>query len=333
MLKTKLSKIGITLAFLALYPLKAAASSFTDFVFLGDSITDSGNVFFATGETETPPFERTVARRPYNDTLNFSNGLVWAQYLANFNGLNANPSLIGGTNFAFGGATSQSLDEVLSPSLEEQLGFWQSATGNNADPNAFYFVQGGGNDIRELAQGRVSANTPEEFLQDSANAVKGVVRELIDAGATNIAVLNAPDLGLTPEAIASDFSPQVTALSQFYNNSVEQALGSLDTKDINLIEVDLFGFIRSITDDPTAFGLPASTVTDVPCVLPNSVCSNPDRFVFYDAIHPTTASHLALANVVNQQINDSVAPVPEPSTLILGLGCTLVLAKKRKYIK
>ena len=326
MLNQKLSKLSITLAFLVISPLKATASSFSEFVFFGDSITDTGNVFLATEETVTPPFGRTVAPRPYDETRNFSDGAVWAQHLADFNGLEANPSLAGGTNFAFGGATSQTVATVLSPSLETQLGFWQSATDNNADPDALYFVQGGGNDIR-LAGASPDANL---FLQNSGNSVGGVVQELIDAGANNIAVMNAPDMGLTPEAIAGGFSPQATALSQIYNNSVEQALDSLDTDGINLIEIDLFGFIGSITANPGAFGLPADAVTDVPCVLPNSVCSNPDEFIFYDAIHPTTVTHLAFANVVNQQIHQDTAPVPEPSTLLLGLGSAYMLVKRKK---
>jgi outer membrane lipase/esterase len=243
--------------------------------------------------------------------------------------LNAVPSLAGGSNFAFGGATSQTLPDTISPSpsIEEQLDLWQSTTLNEADPDGLYFVQGGGNDIRLTG---ILPDVAEQglFLQNSANSVGGVVEELIDAGANNIAVFNAPDLGLTPEAILGGFSPQATALSQIYNNSLEQALDSLDTEKVNIIEVDLFGFIRSITDDPTAFGLPTDTVTDASCISADSVCSNPDEFIFYDGIHPTTITHLALANVVNQQIHDA-APIPEPSTLLLTLGSVLVLVKRK----
>lgn len=332
MLNHKISKLSITLAFLVISPLKATASSFSEFVFFGDSITDTGNVFLATGQqTVTPPFGAIIPSLPYDDTKNFSNGAVWAQYLADFNGLSANPSLAGGSNFAFGGAASQTLPSDISPSpsLEVQLDLWQSTTSNQANPDALYFVQGGGNDIR--LTGILPDSEPVSFLQESANSVGGVVQELIDAGATNIAVLNAPDLGTTPEAISGGFRTEATALSQFYNASLDGALDSLDTEGVNLIEVDLFDFITSITDDPTAFGLPANTVTDSSCILPDSVCSNPDEFIFYDGIHPTTVTHLALANVVNQQIQDTT-PVPEPSTLLLGLGSVLVLIKRKKQV-
>ena len=326
----QLSRIGIALGLLLISPLEAKASSFSEFVFFGDSITDSGNVFLATGETVEPPFGELVLERPYSNTLNFSDGPIWAQYLADFNNLDADPSLAGGTNFAFGGATSQSLPTVPSPSLEEQLDLWQLATFNNADPDAFYFVQGGGNDVR-IALTLPDASQANLFLQNSANAATGVVEELIDAGATNIAIVNSPDLGLVPESVLGGFSSEATALSQLYNTSVTQALESVDLEGINFIEVDTFGFINSLTDDPTAFGFRADTVTNSSCVLPDFVCNNPNEFVFFDGIHPTTATHFAFANVVNGQINDSTVPVPEPSTLLFfGLSSIFLVSKKRK---
>lgn len=326
----KLSQIGISLAILLLSPIKATASSFSDFVFFGDSITDSGNVFFTTGETTELPFGGIVPIRPYT-SRNFSNDRVWSQYIADFNNLSAEASLIGGTNFAFGGATNQTLAEVPSPSLEEQLGLWQQTTGNIADPDAVYFVQGGGNDIR-IATTLDDSLQANFFLENAANSVGTVVTDLIDAGATNIAVINAPDLGLTPEAILGDASDEATALSQVYNTSLEQTLNTLDSEEVNLIDVDLFSFIRSITNDPTAFNLPANTVTNLPCILPDSVCSNPDEFIFYDGIHPTSAVQFQFANFVDRQLSDSSTSVPEPSALILGFGCAFFLATSRKKV-
>ena len=131
----KLSSWGIASLLLFCSPLKATASGFSNFFFYGDSVTDSGNVFLATGgEIAEPPFGDIVPQRSYASQT-FSNDRIWAQYLADFNGLSAEPSLSGGTNFAFGGATNQPLDTVPSPSLEEQFVLWQQATGNVADPD------------------------------------------------------------------------------------------------------------------------------------------------------------------------------------------------------
>lgn len=321
---------GITLAFLLFSPLKATASSFNDFVFFGDSITDSGNVFFATGgETTETPFGGIAPSRPYA-SKNFSNDLVWTQYLASLNNSNSeaylNPTT-SGNNFAFGGATNQPLDGVASPSLEEQLDLWQLNTGNTADPNALYFVQGGGNNIRIATALEDSLQTA--FLQNAANSIETIVSELIDAGATNIAVINAPDIGLTPEATLGGFSEEATNLSLDYNSFLEQTL-TFNSEEVNLINVDLFGFINSITNDPTAFNLPANTVTNLPCILPDSVCSNPNEYIFYDGIHPTSAVQLQFANFVNEQISRPSTSVPEPS-IFMGLSSVLILARKKRF--
>ena len=329
MLLTKLSRLGIAAILISFSPLKATASSFSDFVFFGDSITDSGNVFVATGgEIEVPPFGGIIPQRSYASQT-FSNDRVWAQYIADFNGLSAEPSLIGGTNFAFGGATNQPLEEVPSPSLEEQFAFWQQATGNQADPDALYFLQGGPNDIR-IATTLGSDLAANALLQNAVDSIDTIVAGLIDAGANNIAVINAPNMGLTPESILGDITDRATTLSQVYNTSLEQTLTSFQSEPINLITIDSFDFINSITNDPTAFDLPETTITNLPCILPDSVCSNPDEYIFYDGIHPTSATQFQFANLVNQQIQEPSQSTPEPSTLVIGLGCALVLAKRKK---
>ena len=323
----KLSGLGIASFLLFGSPIKATASGFSDFVFYGDSVTDSGNVFLATGEITEPPFGDIVPQRPYASQT-FSDDRVWAQYLADFNGLDAAPFLGGGTNFAFGGATSQPLDTVASPSLEEQFTFWQQATGNVADPDAFYFIQGGGNDVR-IAGTLGSVSEASLFLDNGVNSIETIVTGLIDAGATNIAVLNSPDIGLLPLSVLAGVTPEATALSQAYNTSLAESLASLETEDVNLISVDLFGFINDVVSDPTAFNLPTNTITDLPCILPDSVCANPDEYVFYDGIHPTSAVQFEFANLVNEQIQQQTQSTPEPSTLLIGLGSVFFLRRRK----
>ncbi len=54
---TQLPSLWLATLLLSLSPLKAVASSFSSFIFFGDSITDPGNVFYALdGEITEPPF-------------------------------------------------------------------------------------------------------------------------------------------------------------------------------------------------------------------------------------------------------------------------------------
>ena len=322
---TQLSSLWLATLLLSLSPLKAVASSFSSFIFFGDSITDPGNVFYALdGEITEPPFGGLVPQRPYSSKT-FSNERVWAQYLADFYDLSGeaflNPGMPG-TNFAFGGATNQPLAQIPSPSLGEQLGFWQQATGNIADPNAVYFLQGGGNDIR-LAATLDNSLEAGVLIQNAVDSLDTIIGSLSNAGANKIVVLNAPDVGLSPDARFRGIDNRATDLSQLYNTSLEQTLTSWESEELNLITVDLFDFIRSLTNEPTKFDLPTDTVTDLPCILPDSVCDDPNQYVFYDGLHATSVVQFQLARLVERQLRST----PEPSPLIMGIGFLFVLAK------
>jgi outer membrane lipase/esterase len=71
----------------------------------------------------------------------FSNGPVWASDGASALGVPLLPSVAGGTNFAFGGATTGGPGP--SPNLILQAGQYLGSTGGVASPNALYVVEGG----------------------------------------------------------------------------------------------------------------------------------------------------------------------------------------------
>jgi len=80
----------------------------------------------------------------------FTNGFVWVEQLAQTMGIPLSPSLLGGTNFAFGGAHTGPLPHVPPtgvPTLTDQVTQFLGATGGLADPDALYVVFGGGNDV------------------------------------------------------------------------------------------------------------------------------------------------------------------------------------------
>jgi outer membrane lipase/esterase len=102
-----------------------SAAPFIAIIVSGDSLADSGNAFRATSAL---PGQAVPVSPPYFRER-FSNGLMWVEHLANAFGLQITPSLDGGTNFAFGGATTgQDLNRIFQrdlgvviPSLRTQV--------------------------------------------------------------------------------------------------------------------------------------------------------------------------------------------------------------------
>jgi phospholipase/lecithinase/hemolysin len=91
--------LGVALLMLAI--VSASAAPFSALYALGDSLSDAGNTFSATGGA-TPPASPNASVNGYGV---FSNGPVWVQHLASNFGLGPLlPSLAGGTDFAVGGA-------------------------------------------------------------------------------------------------------------------------------------------------------------------------------------------------------------------------------------
>jgi phospholipase/lecithinase/hemolysin len=88
------------------------AADFSAMYVFGDSLSDVGNVYL--GSSGSEPASPYVGGQ-------FSNGPVWVQDLAARLGLPAlTPSLAGGTDYAFGGATtgSTSTNNPVVPNLE-----------------------------------------------------------------------------------------------------------------------------------------------------------------------------------------------------------------------
>ncbi|RDH88994.1 MAG: hypothetical protein DIZ77_01335 [endosymbiont of Seepiophila jonesi] len=84
-----------------LWPLTTFASRFSDLYVFGDSLSDQGNVATITGGLIPPP--------EYTDGTNsgrFTNGLNYVDYFSDRLGLPTGSSVLGGNNYAYGGAHS-----------------------------------------------------------------------------------------------------------------------------------------------------------------------------------------------------------------------------------
>ena len=340
-MKKALTTAGFVL-FSFMLPCKAMASNFSQFYVFGDSLSDTGNIFTATGGLENP--ESAFPPNPPYSEGRFSNGPIWVNFVGDEIGLTPTqfiptPANIPteGINFAIGGSSS-GLNNAFFPDLPSlpgvlgQVGlFTQTLQANNqkANPNALYTVWGGANDY---VFGGVT--DPNQTVSNLSNAVGA----LAAAGAGKIAVFNLPDLGKTPFAIANGISPQLTQLTLAHNAALEQALAGLSANtDANIIPVDINSLLNRAAANPGEFGFTQNPA--IPCVIGDfnsisSVCDNPDEFIFFDAVHPSSKSHRLVADATLSAIKHETVPEPSTvlSTLAIGaIGTVGVLKRKRKY--
>lgn len=277
------------------------SSPYSQIVFIGDSLSDNGNVFaFSRGAYPPPPY---VGGR-------FSNGPVAAEYMAEALGLSL-------ADFAFGGAKTGpdalGNDSFLWASglngtgMQAQVNMYASTVGAaGADPSALFGVWGGPNDYFEPGL------TPNQSV---ANLMV-VLGDLYSLGARNFFVPNMPDLGLTAEFVGTPDQATMTTISLFFNQILEQSLISftLALPDAQVMTFDTFGFLQGVVADPASVGLEVvadACLDSIACVLdPNTQA----RYLFWDGVHPTTAAHAQLGLAFAAAVANRV---PEPSSAVL----------------
>lgn len=291
---------------LAAAPAFAQQSPFTQTVFFGDSLTDSGHFRPALMQL-LGPNGALLGRFTTNP------GLVWSEYLAQAYGTDATSDNQGGTNYAVGGArvgvdTAGGLG--AQPSLATQVNAYLAANGGHADPNALYSVWGGANDMFTIAD----PATAPAVIGATVSAEVGVIGTLKAAGAQYILVPNLPDLGLTPASRAGGQAgmAQGTAIATAYNQAL---FGALASAGLSVIPVDTFHFLQEVVADPAAYGLanvttPGCLTQPAPAGASALFCnpasyadpSVPSGYLFADAIHPGTAAHAMLAELAGSMI-------------------------------
>ncbi len=318
------------LAAAALLPLQAQAQFSNVFIF-GDSLSDSGNNGLALGVPNGVPQAITsdgyIPSLPYTPAGTYTNGPVWATSFAAGLGLSAAPSLAGGTNFAFGGARVNVDGSVggFPFSLNTQVNQFLGATGNVAPSDALYVIAGGGNDARDALSSLGANPSLAEIVGAVSLAsaqfainVGNLVDTLQAAGAQNIVVWNAPDLGLAPAVLAQ--GPQAAALGSLLAFNMNEALDFRLSTETGVTTFDIFGFTNMVAADPGAFGF--SNVGNA-CVT--GICTDASQYLFWDGIHPSAAGHALVAEAM------LTAVIPEPGTyLMMAMGLVGLLVWRRR---
>ncbi len=320
-----LNPIALALMIVAVtFPMPAA--SYSAFYVFGDSLSDVGNLYLAdSGTLPAPPYAGG----------RFSNGPVWAEGLAARLGTGPlAPSLIGGTDYAFGGAGTGAAvpgTPAAVPNLQQQVLAFGASTGFVAPATGLYGVWAGSNDIFSILGALGVSITLAEAMADAAGAAvaeAGAIQTLAGEGARSFLVPLLPDLGVTPlfnTSPAAAFAASLLAAT--FNDALNTALHTTPgLAGLDIFVPDIFAGIDAIVGNPAAYGLTNATAACYvgPQTGGGSVCANPSQWLFWDSVHPTAAGHALLADAAARSI-------PEPDTgavLLTGLAAMAVLRRR-----
>ncbi len=324
------------------------ASSLTGLVIFGDSLSDAGNTAITTtaalgGEAGgllagLPQTELPYA--PFYQNGIFTDGSLtspssavqglWVQQLAPKLGLPVPaPSLAGGSDYAFAGAETgsgiayQGLVQNMGLQLTDYCGACTSVS-----PNNLYVFWGGSDDILD------NPTNPVAAADTAAANIMGYINTLANAGGKEFLWLNLPPLGNIPLVASQGPTAQLIAndASMAFNQAWATDIGLLDAghPGITMVGMNTYALFNAIANDPSAYGF--TNITSPAANFMNGNQNvNPDQYLFWDAEHPTTTGHTALANVAEADL----AAAPEPSTVALagiGVGALLLWRLRRSAV-
>lgn len=188
---------------------------------------------------------------------------MWASDFAAAIGVPLLPSLAGGTDLAFGGATTGTPGPGpggLPYSLGVQTSQYLAVTGNHASPSAPYVIAGGGNVVRDarttIGLGADPTTTIATTAASFAANVDAIVDELQAAGAQHIVVWDAPNVGRAPAVVASGGA----SVGTFRAGALNTALAIRLTGEAEVTTFDIFGLGTPIALNPSLYGF--TNITD-----------------------------------------------------------------------
>jgi phospholipase/lecithinase/hemolysin len=257
-------------------------------------------------------------------------GQVWTQDVAQYYGGTLTAAFTidpthelqaqGGLGYAEGGATvatpanqNDFLTDVIGNvemPVNQQVSSYITAQGS-FNANQLVLVWAGANDV--LRAGTPPAATTT--VQTAATTLAQLVGQIVQNGATHVVVVNLPNIGLSPEGLASsDGGANFTQMSELFNSTLTSALqtNGLQSK---VIQVDAYTWLNGIIANFQANGFSVSNTgqacdpkktpddTSLLCSPATYVSANADQtYMFADDLHPTTHLHSLFAQYVEQQI-------------------------------
>lgn len=264
-------------------------------VAFGDSLSDTGNIY--TESRQRFPIRTTWMQG------RFSNGPVWTEYLANRLHVPLNTWATGGaqTNDAYG------LINGMKTQVDSFVRYSRMGRSPYDVSRTLFTIWIGGNDF--VSGGR----EPAVVLTD----LEAALNTLVDRGARKIIVFGLPDLSLAPtfhplpnvaDAGRTD-AAKVRSRVEAFNKALPRLLLRVSggtAAEIQLVDIDLK--FDALLANPNAFGFTEvrTSCLDITSRLPTVYATDaprrpecdPNRYAFWDLMHPTTATHALIADWV-----------------------------------
>lgn len=331
-----------------------AAAPFKDFIIFGDSLSDVGNIadrvednFFV--RYPGPEFGYTDGRftdgKDTDPAVRQRKGVWHEQLAANYFGLaKTKASANGGSDYAFGGARTIAGSSKRSlfgdPDLDDEFSITIDDMGKQVtdyladhvpDPTSLFVLWGGANDIL----GQQDAAT----VTAAANNIHGYLVQLAQAGARSFLVINVPPIGMVPnykdKSEANALNEACASYATQLSATVDAAQAELAAQGVavNIYKLDVYDLFLRYLQKPQAYGF--VNIND----FAQDQDVNPDKYLFWDGLHPTTRGHAliaaeaytALTGTPVVSINTTVSEVSEttPTTTFFltrtGLDLTALL--------
>jgi phospholipase/lecithinase/hemolysin len=327
----------------------AQAPAFTQVIVFGDSLSDDGNI--AHRARDAVGFSYPSSNFNYSDyrftddtntspAANLYRGTWHEQLEKTFLGLAvAKNSLDGGTDYAFGGATTKNGTQartiinnptpfgggdftITIDNMGRQITNYLAS--HATDANALYILWGGGNDLFD--------DHSAQSVIDTANRVGALIVRLANAGARNFLVPNVPPLGAVPNSFGDPTRvAELDLASANYRNQLNSVIASTITGlagngiTIHVYAFDVWLGIIRVLGQPAHYNF----INTVDSAQGKSGV-NPDQYLFWDDIHPTTGGHHELANEANRLLSGQIAPLGKATNIstrgMVGTGENVLIA-------
>lgn len=260
-------------------------------VVFGDSLSDTSNIFNAALWQFPNPDSWALGR--------FSNGRVWVEYL----GEKLNLPVY---NWAVGGAASDQ-HYIALPGMRQQVDSWldymDKVPSFQAD-RVLYTIWVGGNDIVNYTQ---SVGEYKRILIEQ-------IKRIYNKGGRQIVLLNLPDLSKIPAASTPDKKHDFGTKTIAFNAAIAEIAHDASSAGIPVQLIDVHAHFNDILSNPAAYGFDQVTQSCLNLSGDSATnyltrhslrpgCTNPDTYMFWDMIHPTTKTHRVISEKVAEDLS------------------------------